>query len=165
MDEFANRKYPVNEHFRFQRRTWLVERIGWCVLTAIPLLALTGLFGGGGISERAVNSERLTVHYERFERRTRLARFVFQFAPQASAEQILYLNRTFQENYEITSIQPAPARSRADADGIELSFATTPQVEAAIVILAHPRGYGVLPIKARADKASAPVDMPVLIYP
>jgi hypothetical protein len=165
MDEFANRKYPGDEHFHFQRRTWVIERIGWCVLAAIPLLALTGLFGGGGISERTVGNNRLTVQYERFERRTRLAHFVFQFAPEASAEQSLRLNRAFQENYEVTSIQPAPIGRRADTDGIKLSFATTPEAGHTIIILAHPHSYGFLSIEARANTAPAAVQLPVLIYP
>jgi hypothetical protein len=53
MDEFASRRYPVQEHMRFQHRTWLIERIGWFVLAFIVLLALLGLFGSGFLSKRA----------------------------------------------------------------------------------------------------------------
>jgi hypothetical protein len=45
MDELASREYPVREHMGFQRRMWVIERIGWLVLAAITLLALLGLFG------------------------------------------------------------------------------------------------------------------------
>ena len=50
MDEFASRLYPVREDMRFQRRSWMVERAGWLVLTAIALAALTGVFGNGPLS-------------------------------------------------------------------------------------------------------------------
>src|SRR5215475_8161443 len=29
MDELASRQYPVHEHMAFQRRMWIVQRIGW----------------------------------------------------------------------------------------------------------------------------------------
>jgi hypothetical protein len=162
MDEFANRKYPLNEHFHFQRRMWMVERIGWCVLAAIPLLALTGLFGGGSL--RTVNSDALTVQYERFERRTRLAQFKFQFRPTAAAERSLHLSRAFQDTYEVTSVQPGPILSRADASGLGLSFAGSPGSGNTIVIWARPRQFGSMVIEARADAAPA-VQLPVLVYP
>lgn len=54
MDERDSLHYPVREHMRFQRRFWVVERIGWMVLAAIPLLALTGVFADGALSTRSV---------------------------------------------------------------------------------------------------------------
>lgn len=162
MDEFANRRYPVDEHFRFQRRTWLVERVGWCALAAIPLLALTGLFGGGGeLAKHRIEAGSVTVAYQRFERRTRLTRFVFNLAPGA-AEHRLHFDRTFQKNYEITGVVPSPAASGADTDGVALSFAPSP-AQSAIVVWAHPHGYGFHRLRVGAD--GTPVELPVLIYP
>ena len=44
MDEFASRHYPVQENMRFQKRSWIVERLGWLVLLAIAVVGLSGVF-------------------------------------------------------------------------------------------------------------------------
>lgn len=163
MDEFASRKYPMQEHMRFQRRMWVTERIGWLLLALVMLLALLGLFGSGLLSKRSVSAGSLTIQYERFQRSTRLVQFTFQFAPSPKSERRLRLNTVFQKNYEISSIQPLPARS--SADGIDLTF-TAPAAgsPADIVIWAHPRAYGTTSIDVRADD-EPPLMFSAFIYP
>jgi hypothetical protein len=36
-DEFANRRVPRREDMRFQRRSWIAERVGWAVLIVLAL--------------------------------------------------------------------------------------------------------------------------------
>jgi hypothetical protein len=164
MDEFASRQYPVQEHMAFQRRTWIVQRAGWLVLALISLAALLGMFGGGILSKRTVGNVALTVEYERFERLTRLAQFSFRFAPAQNSERRLHLSRSFQDSFEITSVQPPPLRSAAAADGLDLVFATAPSAASQVVIWAHSRNYGSIRIDARADDGP-PVSFHVFVYP
>jgi hypothetical protein len=164
MDELASRQYPVQEHMAFQRRMWIVQRIGWAMMGVISLAALFGLFGYGVLSKRTATGAEMSVQYERFERATRRASFVFRFAASANTERRLHLNRAFQEGFEISSIQPPPLRSSVDADGIDLSFAVTPSVTSQIVIWARPHRYGTVGIAARVDD-TPPVDLRVFIYP
>jgi len=162
MDEFASRAYPVKEHMRFQRRTWLIERVGWATLAAIALLALTGLFGIGWLSKAKVAGDGLAIDYERFERATRLAEFTFHFGP-GQGERNLHLNRTFQKNYEITSILPAPVRAEAGGDGLMMTFAVPPS-GGAVVLWAHPRSYGISHLEARAGDGP-PLSFSIMVYP
>jgi hypothetical protein len=162
MDELASRKYPVREHMRFQRRLWVIERIGWLVLALIVLLALLGLFGSGVLSKSSVGAGSLTVDYARFERATRATRFTFHFAASQGGERRLRLNRTFQRDYEIGSIQPPPARS--SADGIDLTFGVPAGRPADVVIWAHPHSYGTMHFEARADD-EPPLKFSVFVYP
>jgi hypothetical protein len=157
MDELASRQYPVQEHMAFQRRMWIVQRIGWVMLGVISLAALF-------LSKRTATGAGMSVEYERFERATRRASFVFRFAASANTERRLHLNRAFQEGFEISSIQPPPLRSSVDADGIDLTFAVTPSVANQIVIWARPHRYGTVGIEARVDD-TLPVDLRVFIYP
>lgn len=164
MDEFASRQYPVQEHMTFQRCAWIVQRAGWLVLAAISLTALLGLFGGGILSKRTVTAGAATVEYERFQRLTRLASFNIRLAPAQSAERRLHLNRAFQENYEITSIQPRPSRSATDTDGLDLAFAVRPSSASQVVIWARPRSYGSIGVGARVDD-EPPMTLRIFVYP
>jgi len=164
MDEFASRQYPVREHMVFQRRTWIIQRIGWAILAAVCLTALTGLFGGGILSNRAVQGAAMTIEYERFERATRLAHFGFHFTRTENKERHLHLSRSFQDKFEITSIQPSPLRSVSTADGLELIFAVAPSVPNQVTIWARPHGYGSVAVEAHADD-NPPSNFRVFIYP
>lgn len=164
MDETGSRKYPVDEHFRFQRRTWIVERVGWVVLIAISLVALTGLFGTGGPLESGlVTGKTLSIDYQRFERRTRLARFIFRFSG-GSAEHTLHLNDAFRNTYEITDIQPRPAGGAAEAHGYDLTFSSKASSPGAVTVWAKPHRMGVIHIAASSGDAP-PLDFTVLFYP
>lgn len=164
MDEFASRQYPVQEDMAFQRRMWIVQRIGWALLGVISLAALCGLFGNGVLSKRTATGAEMSIEYERFERATRRASFGFRLAASANTERRLHLNRAFQEGFEISSVQPPPLQSSVDADGIDLIFAVTPSVAGQIVIWARPHRYGTVGIKARVDDTQ-PVAFRVFIYP
>jgi hypothetical protein len=151
MDEFASRHYPVQENMRFQRRSWLVERLGWLVLTAIAAVGLTGALGNGPASWARASGGALIVTYERFERATRTSSFVFDLAPGPGGERTLHLSAPFQRDFELTSIQPPPLRSRTEKGGMALTFAAPAGAPGRVVIWAHARSYGLSRIAASAD--------------
>jgi hypothetical protein len=164
MDEFASRNSPVRENMRFQRRSWIVERVGWAVLLAVALLGLSGVFGTGPLSWAKVSSGSLSVEYDRFQRVTRLARFTFGLRAQHGPDARLHLSSAFQRNFEISNVQPQPARSSAGPDGVDLQFATGGASGGRIVIWAHSRHYGISDIKARLGNG-APLSFWVFVYP
>jgi hypothetical protein len=164
MDEFASRRYPVQEHMLFQQRMWVVQRIGWVVLAAICLAALSGLFGSGFLSDRTVQNATMTIQYQRFERATRLAQFSFHFAPTESTERRLRISRNFQDKFEIRNIQPRPLRSVSGSDGLELTFAAAPLVASHVTIWARPHAYGSLTIETHVDDGP-PSNFSIFVYP
>jgi len=164
MDEFASRNLPIREDMRFQRRSWIVERVGWWVLVLLALIALSGAFGIGPLSWQTARSGSLTVEYERFQRITRLARFTFNISGQTGSESRLHLSEAFQKNFEVSDIQPQPARSSSGPDGLDLTFATDGANAARIVVWAHSRRYGVSDITARVG-SEAPASFWVFVYP
>lgn len=161
MDEFTSRSYPFQEHMRFQRRSWMVERIGWLALTAISLTALTGLFGTGVLSARTLSAGPLTVSYERFQRVTKLAQFDFRFAD--GGERRLHLNAAFRDGYEIVSIQPQPVRAEAGGDGMTMTFAV-PATGGSVKLWAHPRRSGLSRLQVRTGDET-PLAFSVFVYP
>jgi hypothetical protein len=51
-----------------QRRFWMIERIGWAVLTLIILWAIAGGAGGGPLSKTQLRDNGIELAYERFTR-------------------------------------------------------------------------------------------------
>jgi hypothetical protein len=165
MDEFASRQFPVREDMQFQRRSWMVERAGWALLVLLALVGLSGAFGIGPLSWQTASAGSLKVEYERFQRITRLARFTFEVSAQNGPEMRLHLNDAFQKNFEVSNIQPQPARTTTGPDGIDLSFAVTERADKGrIVIWAHSRRYGVSNITAQLG-SEAPIAFWVFVYP
>jgi len=164
MDEFASREYPIREDMRFQDRLWRRERAAWLVLILLVAVGLSGALGVGPLSWKKASAGPLTVAYERFQRATRLSKFSFDVAEHGGSDVRLHLNAAFQKNFEISSIQPQPSRSTAEADGIDLTFAGEPRRDARIVIWAHSRHYGLSDITAQAG-SEAPVPFWVFVYP
>lgn len=162
MDEFENRTYPLQEHMGFQHRSWTIERIGWLVMSAVLVVALTGAFGGGVVSRTTIGQPPLSVQYDRFQRITKLARFIVHLGG-PETERRLTLGPAFQAHYEVSDIQPHPLRSTSGSDGLDLSFAAGAS-ELTIVIWAHPRRFG--PIKfAVAGAGAQPLELSPFVYP
>ena len=164
MDEFASRHYPVQENMRFQKRSWIVERVGWLVLTAFAIVGLSGVFGNGPASWTHARGGALAVSYERFERATRTASFTFDLAPAPATERTLHLSAAFQRDFELTSIQPPPLRSTTGRDGVDLTFAAQAGAAGRVVIWAHARSYGLSSITAALDGGPS-VPFWVFAYP
>ena len=61
----------VGQDLRFQRRMWLVQRVGWTSMLLVVLAGLGGLLGGEGIlaEARATSDDgRVSVDFDRFSR-------------------------------------------------------------------------------------------------
>ncbi len=156
----------IREEIRFQEVSWILERVAWLVLALVPLAALTGIFAHGTISDqivRAPNSS-LSLEYERYQRQSVQARFVIRIPSAHSGEIRLRLSPSFQHTYDIQSLQPAPLRSRASPEGLELFFHPPEAGELVAVIWSTPRTFGTVDLQAQTD-SSGPVKFPVFIHP
>ena len=128
------------------------------------LVALSGVFGFGPLSEATSGEDALTIEYERFLRITSLVQFRVRFAPAGLQEQHLQLSEQFAKSYEITDIEPRPVYTSAGAQGLQLTFTSKVSEPLTVIIWAHPRSYGTVHIEARAD-AGAPIQLSSFIYP
>lgn len=118
----------INEDMEFQRRSWIVQRVGWLVFALVILLAALGLFGDGPLSDAQAGQEEgvLWLEYQRFER------FQHEFRIKAHANEdttthgeiMIQLDRHYLENIEVNNISPAPDSEIKDADWITYVFKT-----------------------------------------
>jgi hypothetical protein len=122
MDEQTSRHFPIREDMASQRSIWIIQRLGWVLTAIIPVLAVSGIFSNGVFSEQMLERPPLTISYERFQRMTALTRFSAQVTGAGGEEIQLRLSPSFQENYEIGSVEPRPSRSTASTAGLDLTF-------------------------------------------
>lgn len=162
--EQQSRDRPVRENMRLQNAFWAWERATWIVLAIIVLIALTGVFAHGPLSERTVADGALSVSYERFQRVTSLARLSARISGSYGHESSLTLSPAFADNFQIADIEPRPLRSSAGPRGLELVFQTPTAGELSVVIWSHPRKFGRFDLTAAADPQGR-VAFSVLVYP
>jgi hypothetical protein len=164
MRERDSRDYPVLENMRLQNAFWAWERATWVVLAIILLIALTGLFAHGPLSERTVGDAGLSLTYERFQRVTALARLTARISVSSGDEASLTLSPAFADNFQISDIEPRPLRSTAGPGGLELVFQAPAAGELSLVIWAHPRSFGYFDLSAAASPEGR-VAFSILVYP
>jgi hypothetical protein len=156
--------YPVKEDMRFQKTAWIIERVSWVLLTLVPLAALAGVFSHGPLSDRVAQApnEAWSLEYEKFQRITVQSRFVIR-VPAAQGEEVcVHLSPSFQQSYDIQSMQPEAERGSADADGLYLFFRAN-EGGLTAVIWATPRRFG--SVNLRAETEDSAIELPIFIYP
>jgi len=146
--------YPIEDDMAFQRRSWLVERVSWIVLALIGIAAVLGLLSHGPLSRTTVASSdgKLSVTYERMERREASSRFLVQVAgAEKDGEVTVRFGPAFLDSYEMRAMTPRPTRASGSAEGFEGVFAASPTGEARIHVTGRATRFGL---------AEFPVEVP-----
>lgn len=124
----------IDQDLGFQRREWVLQRVGWWVLTTFVVAALFGVFGGGLLSSATAGREgsALWIDYERFVRVGTTSRILVHFG-EATAARELRINRDFFESLRVEQIVPEPERTVIGATEVTMVFPAS--ADSALVIL------------------------------
>ncbi|MEQ4529980.1 MAG: hypothetical protein ABN478_01590 [Mixta sp.] len=124
-DEGRNRSYPVQEHMRWQRIEWRIQRLGYVVLLAIVISGACGLFSKGFLSDREVVSSNgtLRVEYERFGRQQSDMAMTLRLQPQRGLYRVT-LSGDGVDNFQFQSMQPQPLRAESRDRTLTLWYQT-----------------------------------------
>ena len=93
----------------FQRREWLVQRIGWVMMGLIILAGALGLMGNGPLAKRMLANDTLQLDFEWLVRRD--AQTTWKLTPRAAPTGGAYrvsLDANWAQHFEIHSIEPEP---------------------------------------------------------
>ncbi len=117
----------VAEDMEFQSASWRVQRVGWTLMLVIVVAALSGLFGGGILSNAQAGdaNKGLALHYERFVRRSapQSLRLTLGAASRQSDSTVAaWIDRDWLERHHVTSMSPEPMSSELDAGKITYTF-------------------------------------------
>lgn len=110
----------ISQDLQFQRREWVVQRVGWLVMTALLVAALAGLFGTGPLSKTTAGDQAspLQAEYYRFWRMASPMPLRLRIAPSLAGqgEVGVWVSRAYLEAMRVESITPEPARVEAGTD-------------------------------------------------
>lgn len=116
----------IAQDLDYQRRSWVVQRVGWVVMALATLAALLGLFGGGPLSRATVGeqNEPLSVEYDRFGRLQSQTTLRVNLGPDAGRERkvSVWLNREYLEGFQIQQVTPQPERVEAGSERLTYVF-------------------------------------------
>jgi hypothetical protein len=127
----------------FQRREWVVQRIGWALLAITLIAALTGVFGRGPVANQTQANESATIEYERFVRRDADTRWeiTLRDAPPGGHAEIA-IDAQFARNFEITAIHPEPTDTALSGGRWIYRFARHEPGEMLVVFTVEPERVG-----------------------
>lgn len=126
---------------RAERRTWLIQRIGWAVMAAVALGALLGGLGGGPLARREFAAEGVRLEWPGTVRLTTPARLTVRAVPSADSLALTLDNRLL-EGIALERWTPAPVRTAVTAGGIVAVFASEPGDTVAVVARLLPERLG-----------------------
>ena len=116
----------LEEDLDFERRSWIIERIGWAVMVMVAFAALAGLFGPGPLSDTSAGERggRLWLEYSRFGRLRAPMTLRVYLGPNASQQEMarVWLSRDYLEGIHIQGINPPPERVEAGPEQFTYVF-------------------------------------------
>jgi hypothetical protein len=134
----------VEQDLAFQRREWVVERVGWTAMLVLAVAGLLGLFGTGPLAAaEARGADGLLLDYGRFERFNAPAELIFEVPAQSIAEDgtfTLALARDYLDDVEVEQVTPEPEEVRADGEWLTFTFGSAaPEAVTVVFHLQHDR--------------------------
>ncbi|MFD1801522.1 hypothetical protein ACFSFZ_04815 [Mixta tenebrionis] len=165
-DEGRNRRYPVQEHMRWQRIEWRIQQIGYAVLIAIVTGGACGLFSKGFLSDRRAVAPQgdLQVEYERFARQQSDAAMTIRLRPPHSGSYRLTLSGDGVDNFQLQSIQPQPLRAESGEHSLTLWYQASNTARASIWLGGQPQSPGRYRFNV-ADSSGAQLQFTQWVYP
>ena len=116
----------IGEDLEFERRSWVVQRVGWALMAVVILAALGGVFGAGPLSStRAASSSGLVwIEYERFGRFKSPYTLRVHFDPQAIGKGSIrfWIDRAYLDEMRPERILPEPHKVEIAAQRLLYEF-------------------------------------------
>lgn len=164
--EEVSRKQPVEENIGRQHRTWRFERLGWCCLVVVVVMALAGIFGDGPLSEQQALSAdgRVQIEYQRFSRNGAVDNLRVRVKGQPASRVALLLDGSLFHESSIETMQPQPLLSQSQGQALLLHLATDDQGQATLHLTLQYDGVGLLRAQARVGSTST-VAFTTFVYP
>ncbi|MDG9925668.1 MULTISPECIES: hypothetical protein [unclassified Pseudomonas] len=165
-EESRSRTEPVRENMPLQLRVWRLERLGWCCLLAVVLLALAGVFGKGPLSTAKASSAdgRLQVEYQRIARNGAHSELLIHVQKAGERQLEIDLSGDLFDGVSIEAIEPQPLRS-ATSDGSGQRLLAAADGQGRVRLRLHLRAEGVGRYGARIDSGTQHVALRQLILP
>jgi hypothetical protein len=116
----------IEQDLDFQRRMWLVQRIGWVIFGLIVAAGLAGLLGTGPLADaKAAGSDGFEVEYERFAHRASPTMITIHPGDAPLSEEgtlDIAFTQDYLKNFTIERIIPEPDSESLSGENLVYSF-------------------------------------------
>lgn len=113
----------VERDFSFLKKEWPALRVAWVLLALFVLAGLLGLFGGGYISDRNIETPVGRIEYERFLRHSTASRVMIE-SDRPLNDSSVYINRSYLKQVRIDQISPRPVSAELIGNKVRFKFAS-----------------------------------------
>jgi hypothetical protein len=118
----------LTEDLTFQRREWVIQRLGWAAMAVLLVAGVLGFFGSGPVSDRSVSAQdgAAQVSYSRFGRFGAPGTLLIELRdaqPDTSGTVQLGLSRDYAEGVRIEQVVPEPESVKTEEDWLVYEFA------------------------------------------
>jgi len=120
LKSIARKQLPLEDEISLHEKGWMIQRIGWVLMTIFLVLALLGFFGQGPVSKKEVQAGNIHVSYERFGRYEHGMQMKFQ----SSGEHISTISMPidYLEKFRMNEIIPKESRQITSAGYVNFLF-------------------------------------------
>lgn len=137
----------VHQDLEFQRRAWVVQRVGWAVMLLVVLAALLGAFGRGPLAkaQAGARGDPVWMEYERFTRHASLGTLKVHLAAGVAqnGKARVWLDRKYIQGVKIEDINPEPESVEAGQEGLVYVFSLAdPAQPTTVTFHVQYDGYG-----------------------
>jgi hypothetical protein len=99
----------LNEPLPFQRREWIVQRLGWVSMALVILAGALGLFGDGPLAQRTAANAALQFEYDALLHQDAQTTWLLTpRAPPRDGRYRLSLDADWARHFRIVDIEPRP---------------------------------------------------------
>jgi hypothetical protein len=156
----------IDEDLRFQLLAWRAQRVGWCLVVAVLVAAVLGVFGGGPLSSSRSRSGILELEYQRFERRQApsVLHTHLRSPPASEGKVSMWLDRGYVDRVRVDSVTPTPFETALEADRLVYWFRGRPGGDLRVTWRVSPERVGL--VRGRLGTAGGPaVEFWQFVYP
>lgn len=137
----------IEQDLPFQYRTWVIQRIGWGLMSLFLAAAVAGLFSSGPLSSATAHdpANLVVLEYQRFARYMAPTKLVVRLQPSATAQDNVSIRASYAliEGWQIEHIRPEPEHMAVASDGLHLAFKLAEKGKPVeIAFLLKPQGIG-----------------------
>lgn len=116
----------IEQDMEFERRDWVMQRVGWIVMLLMVVAALLGFLGQGPLTRLTAGGRGgpLAVEYYRFDRVQSPADLKVSLMPgsDAEGEVRVWIERQYMESISVEQITPEPAETEVWPDRLVFTF-------------------------------------------
>ena len=108
----------ITQDLDFQRRQWMIQRVGWVTMGLVMIAGLIGLMGTGPLSKTSTGDpdDGLQINFQRFDRRHAPSEMRIDIAGDAiyEGEAQVWIDRRFLDRIELEQVIPEPEDVRSE---------------------------------------------------